>query len=382
MLLRIPVLDAADRRVLGEIEAMREQLRLHVRATPRWTGQLRRELFAAAIQGSNTIERITVSMSEARAAVEGQTMSSEVDTKTQAAILGYRDAMTYVQQTPQMPFFRYDEMLLSTLHFMIQKYEMSKWPGRYRAGGIFVTSSDPLEPAYTGPDPDLVPGLMRELVEWLNQGDLDQPALVRASMAHLNLVCIHPWRDGNGRTARCLHTLVLARDGVLASEFSSIEQWLGDEVHTVQYYQALQETQGGTFQPERDARPWLRFALTAHHKQAQLVQRRVDYTVRLWREMEELATQRGLPERVVAALYAAAVGELRRTTYQADEDLTRDQAIRDVQALVRAGLVRARGNAATRVYLIDGVAREAHLAAMDAVRKPMVDPYRDGGSAR
>ncbi|MPZ25091.1 MAG: hypothetical protein GEV12_01220 [Micromonosporaceae bacterium] len=98
--------------------------------------------------------------------------------------------------------------------------------------------------------------------------------------------------------------------------------------------------------------------------------------------MEELAVQRGLPERVVSALYAAAVGELRRTTYQADEDLTRDQAIRDVQALVRAGLVRARGNAATRVYLIDGVARETHLAAMDAVRKPMVDPYRGGGSTR
>lgn len=376
MLLRTPELDTDDRRVLGEIEAMRDRLRLHVRAIPRWSGQLRRELFAAAVQGSNTIEQITVSMSEARAAVEGQTMSAEVDPHTQAAILGYRDALTFVQQTPQMSFFRYDEMLLSALHFMIQKYDMTKWPGRYRPGGIFVTSNDPLEPAYTGPDADLVPGLMRELTAWLEEGDLDQPSLVRASMAHLNLVCIHPWRDGNGRMGRCLHTLVLARDGVLAPEFSSIDQWLGDQVHTVQYYQALQGTQGGFFQPDRDARPWLRFALTAHHKQAQLVERRVEYTERLWREMEELATQRGLPERVVSALYAAAVGELRRTTYQSDEDLTRDQAIRDVQALVRNGLVKPRGNAATRVYVIDGVAREAHLAAMDAVRRPMRDPYR------
>lgn len=376
MLLRTPDLNGDDRRVLAEVEDMRAELRLHVRGAPRWTGQLRRELFAAAVQGSNTIEQITVSMAEARAAVEGHTMSAEVDPQTQLAILGYRDAMTYVQQTPQMPFFTYGEMLLSALHFMIQKYDMSKWPGRYRPGGIFVTSSDPLEPAYTGPDPDLVPGLMRELVAWLNEGDLDQPALVRASMAHLNLVCIHPWRDGNGRMGRCLHTLVLARDGVLAPEFSSIEQWLGDQVHTVRYYQALQDTQGGWFQPERDARPWLRFALTAHHQQAQLVQRRVSYTVQLWRAMEELAAERGLPERVVSALYAAAVGELRRTTYQSDEDLTRDQAIRDVQALVRNGLVAPRGNAASRVYVVDGVARDAHVAAMDAVRKPMIDPYR------
>lgn len=67
MLLGTPDLDTDDRRALAEIEAMRQQLRLHVRATPRWTGQLRRELFAAAIQGSNTIEHITVSMTEARA---------------------------------------------------------------------------------------------------------------------------------------------------------------------------------------------------------------------------------------------------------------------------------------------------------------------------
>jgi Fic family protein len=376
MLLRTSELDADDRRVLGEVEAMREDLRLHVRAIPRWTGQLRRNLAAAAIQGSNTIEQITVHISEARAAVEGHTMSAEVNPRTQAAILGYRDALTYVQQTPQMPFFRYDEMLLSALHFMIQKYDMTKWPGRYRAGGIYVTGSDPLRPAHTGPDADLVPGLMRELVEWLNEGDLDRPPLVRASMAHVNLVSIHPWRDGNGRASRCLHTLVLARDGVLAPEFSSIEEWLGQDVNTLAYYGALQ-SRGEEFRPETaDCHPWLRFALSAHHQQAQTVQARVEYTERLWREMEELAAQRGLPERVVSGLYAAAVGELRRTTYQSDEDLTRDQAIRDVQALVRNSLVKPRGNAATRVYVIDGVAREAHLAAMDAVRGPMRDPYR------
>lgn len=382
MLIQTPKLDTNDLRVLAEIEAMREELRLHVRARPHWNGQLRRELFAAAVQGSNTIENITVDMSDARAAVEGQTLSADVDEQTQQAILGYRDAMTFVQQTPHMANFAYGEMLLAALHFMILKYNPAKWPGRYRAGGIFVTSSDPMEPAYIGPDPDQVPGLMHELVEWLNDGDPDQPALVRAAMAHLNLVCVHPWRDGNGRMARCLHTLVLARDRVLAPEFSSIEQWLGDKVHTVQYYQALQDTQGGSYQPDRDARPWLRFALTAHHKQAQLVQRRVAYTVQLWRDLDTVAAERGLPDRVVSALYGAALGELRRATYQGDENLSRDQAIRDVQALVKHGLVRPRGNAVTRVYLIDGPAKDAHLGAMDSVRKPMREPYRETETKR
>lgn len=379
MLIRTPELDTEDLRVLAEIGEYRDRLKLHARDHARWTGQLRRELFAAAIQGSNTIERITISMADARAAVEGATMSSDANEQTQLAILGYRDALTWVQQTPLMENFSYNEMMLSLLHFTITKYDMRKWPGRYRPGSIFVTSADPLEPAYTGPDADAVPGLMAELIEWLNHVDPDVPPLVRASMAHLNLVCVHPWRDGNGRMGRTLHTLVLARDGELAPEFSSIEQWLGDQVHTVhtvQYYQALQETQGGSFQPERDARPWLRFALAAHHKQAQLVQRRVDLAARLWTHLEQLATDNGLPTRVVSALYSAAIGEVRRTTYQNDESLSRDQAIRDIQALTRKGFLNPVGNAATRVYAIHGEARDIAIAARNAVRAPMIEPYR------
>nr|MDT0656725.1 Fic family protein [Micromonospora sp. DSM 115978] len=375
MLYAMPALDAADHQVLAELDAMRSELRARLRSRPRWEGQLRRSLFAAAVQGSNTIENITISSSDARALVEHAPMSAEAGKETQQAVIGYRDAMTYVQQTPLMEFFDYSEMLFSALHFMITKYQPMKWPGRYRTGAIFVTSADPLEPAYTGPDAELVPGLMNELVEWLRDGDLDAPVYARAAMAHLNLVGIHPWRDGNGRTARALHTLVLARTGELAAEFSSIEEWLGEQTNTVHYYEALQSTQEGGFQPDRDAHSWLRFVFTAHHRQAQRVKRRYVWTVRLWDDLARLADERGLPERAVSALYAAAVGEVRRTTYQHDEGLSRDQAIRDIQALTRAGLLTPRGNATTRIYVLAGAATEIAQAAAAAVRGPGRDPY-------
>lgn len=375
MLYAMPVLDAADLRVLGELNEMRAELSTQLRSKPHWEGQLRRSLFAAAIQGSNTIENITISSSDARALVEHAPMSAEASEATQQAVIGYRDAMTYVQQTPFMEFFDYSETLLSALHFMITKYQPAKWPGRYRAGGVFVTSADPLEPAYTGPDAELVPPLMSELIEWLRDGDSDAPAYARAAMAHLNLVGIHPWRDGNGRTARALHTLVLARTGELVPEFSSIEEWLGEHTNTVQYYDALRSTQNGSFQPERDAHAWLKFVFAAHHRQAQRVKRRSEWTVRLWNELASLAAERGLPDRVVSALYAAAVGEARRTTYQQDESLSRDQAIRDIQALTRAGLLTPRGNATTRVYLLAGAAGEIAQATTAAVRGPGRDPY-------
>ena len=54
-------------------------------------------------------------------------------------------------------------------------------------------------------------------------------------MAHLNLVMIHPFEDGNGRMSRALQSLVLARDHIVAPEFASIEEYLGR--NTPAYYQ-------------------------------------------------------------------------------------------------------------------------------------------------
>lgn len=375
MLIETPKLDADDRRVLSEIEEYRQKLRFQVRDHVKWEGQLRRNLMANAIQGSNSIEGIHVTSENASALVEGQDMSADVDDQTRRAIEGYRDALTWVQQSAEMKNFSYHEMLLSGLHFMIQKYDLRKWPGRYREGGIFVSGRDPLNPAYTGPDPELVPGLMAELVDWLNHGDLDVPALVRASMAHLNLVSIHPWRDGNGRMSRCLHTLVLAQDKVLAPEFSSIEEWLGDDTNTLEYYRALRSTRPVWDPAHTDAHEWMRFCLRAHHLQAQTVQRRVDRASMLWGALESMVIEHELDERTVSALYAAAVGELRRATYARDEDLTRDQSVRDLQRLRQHGLIRAVGHARTQRYVADGEVAEINEAVIGRLRGPLREPY-------
>ena len=91
-------------------------------------------------------------------------------------------------------------------------------------------------------------------------------------MAHLNLVMIHPFRDGNGRMARALQTLVLSRGGIGEPAFSSIEEWLGG--NTEDYYRVLAATGAGAWHPERSAALWVKFNLRAHHIQAQTVRRR------------------------------------------------------------------------------------------------------------
>jgi Fic family protein len=107
---------------------------------------------------------------------------------------------------------------------MMLSHDLDKSPGQYRRGEIFVHDDERNVIVYEGPDYKLVPELMGELVA---SGAEQCPVFVRAAMAHLNLVMIHPFRDGNGRMVRALQTLVLAREQILAPEFSSIEEWLG-----------------------------------------------------------------------------------------------------------------------------------------------------------
>ena len=78
-------------------------------------------------------------------------------------------------------------------------------------------------------------------------------------MAHLNLVMIHPFRDGNGRMARALATLVLTRSDIGEPEFCSIEEWLG--ANTEDYYSVLARTGRGSWQPRGDVNLWLAFNL-------------------------------------------------------------------------------------------------------------------------
>jgi Fic family protein len=379
MLYATPKLTQDDLRVVEEIESLRSEFRHRLAEPRRWEGQLRRSLTAAAVRGSTHIEGYTITQEDAETLILGGDISPDTNDATREAVTGYRDALTYIQRAAGFKIFTWDHTLLSALHFMMTRADQKASGGEYRRTGVWVGGGGNRPPVYTAPDSEDVPTLMSELVQWLGDGDLDSPALVRAGMAHLNLVAIHPWRDGNGRMSRAIHTLVLAREGVLAPEFSSIEEWLGaEEYNTLEYYAALRETQHGSWQPQRDAHSWVQFCLTAHHLQAQEVQRRFEAASRLWFRLEEITHRHHLDERIISALYAATQGELRRTAYQAEENLTRDQALADVRTLRRLDLVEPVGHARTQRYIAGRPLLEIRAAVHAEVHTDLYrEPYRD-----
>jgi len=375
---RTPTVTDADRVVLEHIEELRSRLRFYLREPRRWFGTLRRATLARAVQGSNSIEGYHASVEDVVAVIEGEEPLN-ADEETRHAIEGYRDAMTYVLQlglSPPMPPL--DESLVKSLHFMMLKYDLTKHPGQWRPGAVWVENQDG-EIVYDAPPRDELDGLVAEVLASVNAAGGDP--IVRAAMAHLNLALVHPFSDGNGRMARCIQSYVLAGEGLLSSEFLSIEEYLGRNTNA--YYDVLTEVAQGAWSPGRDAHPWLRFCLTAHYRQAQTLLRRIEETEALWDRCDQLARHHRLPDRAVGALCDAARGwRLRRSLYvktvrsSVGEEITDGTATRDLSAMAKAGLLEPVGEKRGRYYTPTDELTKVWRAIRDArKRRPDDDPY-------
>ncbi|MBM3754115.1 MAG: Fic family protein [Acidobacteria bacterium] len=350
MLFKAPSLNSDERETIHQINEIRKSLQYALFNPKRWFGLLRRTTLARAVRGSNSIEGYNASVEDAIAAAEGEEPLHDGKTETWHAIKGYQQAMTFVLQLAADPHFRLNEGYIRSLHYMILHYDISKHPGCWRPGPIFVRDEAQRETVYEGPDADMVPELFREFVTELNYEMGDRSPMVRAAMAHLNLVMIHPFSDGNGRMGRVLHTLILAREGILDPHFCSIEEYLGR--NTPEYYGALAKTGKGSWQPGNDTTEWVRFCLKAHFYQATTLLRRTRETEKVWSELEVLVTKLHLPERAIYALSDAAFGwKVRNASYRTVADVSDQTASRDLKQLVDQGLLIAGGEKRGRFYV-------------------------------
>lgn len=325
------------------------------KATP-WVGQLRRHARAATARSSTAIEGYHVSAEVAAAVVEGRVVAADRD---QRVVAGYALAMQHVAVLADDPGFRWSDRLLLDLHFEACASEPTGSPGRWRTGPVLVTAPGG-GVAYRAPAAEEVPTLMGELVDWLSE-DLGTPVVVRAAMAHLHLVSIHPFRDGNGRLSRILQSLVLARDGVLSPELGSIEEYLARD--TGRYYDVLRQVQGGRYQPERSADPWLAFCIEAHRVQADERIATLDRAARRWAALEELVAARGWPDRLVIALEQSLFDGVDRASYSTEVDVSPATASADLRRLMDAGLIAREGRGRDTRYLAGPQLRERVAAA-------------------
>ena len=375
MLYHAPPVSGREAEVIGEIDAIRSRLDLPVFRT--WPGLPWRSIHDRLLQASKNPALGNLLVENADPGEDREPDAEDAGQSVEDAwggAPGYHTALSFVLQVADAPDFAIDEGAIRALHYMMVGHDPAKAPGRWRRRSISVTNRSTGALVYTAPHARLVPALMAELVASLNSED-GVPAYVRAAMAHLNLAAIHPFLEGNGRMSRTVHTFVLARAGITAPPFASIDEYLS--VKTPEFYKALDDVDQGSWQPERDARPWVRFCLTAHLWQARALLRRTREYDRLWDELERETRRRGLPERLVSALAQAALGgALTASAYASASMQPAPEAAEDLERLAEAGLLVAAGAGAERSYAAADPVKAMHART----REPGVqdaDPFTD-----
>lgn len=187
---------------------------------------------------------------------------------------------------------------------------------------------------YEVPKADRVDTGMRTFLQWFESGEAMDPVL-KAGLAHLWVVTIHPFDDGNGRIARAIADLALARSENSPRRFYSLSAQIRQERND--YYDILERTQKGTM----DVTPWMDWFLGCLGRAidgAQTTLSAVLAKARFWDRIRDFP----LNERqrlVINRLLDGFAGKLTSSKYAALAKCSQDTAHRDILALVNHGVL-------------------------------------------
>ncbi|PIQ74111.1 MAG: hypothetical protein COV85_03885 [Candidatus Portnoybacteria bacterium CG11_big_fil_rev_8_21_14_0_20_44_10] len=196
--------------------------------------KLREQMIVEGTYNSNAIEGNTLTLKETRLILEEGLTIAGKSMREHFEATNHRDAILFLEKIIKKHGIKEEDIL--AIHGLIMKNIEKETAGIYRRGQVRILGVPFLPPNYLK-----VPRLMDDLLEWISRNSEKLHLIELAALAHYRFVVIHPFYDGNGRTARLLMNLILMRGGypfviVLANDRK-------------RYYNALAKADKGDFYP-------------------------------------------------------------------------------------------------------------------------------------
>ena len=332
---------------LARIAELRERLDAQGPIPRIWKGRTRRDLEAAATAASTMLEGVAVTVDEARRILAGDRPAG-VSAADADLVSGYRDAMHLVLARADASGFAWHGELLLAVHHRVLAGSRSGGAGRLREGQNRLTNRASGERVYLPPPADAVPKLVEGLCAWANASD--EPAAIQAAIVHVSLAGIHPFKDGNGRTARIAASLAMYRGGYRMPQFTSLGEWWGR--HAESYYRAF-DCLGTAWDPEADVSAFVEAHVGAQATQVEALSLRNATERALWTVLEDVAVHDlRLHERATHGLYDAFFArEVTNRYYRTVADVSGVTASHDLGKLVASGLLQSRGAGRSAHYI-------------------------------
>lgn len=229
----------------------------HSRLIPKWELTLRKEAQLHNAHSSTSIEGNKLTLEQVRALSEKKEITASAKDKYE--VINYLQALDSVSQYAKK---KIDVKLFLRIHKTLTKgtLKQEKDCGVFRDRQVFVGKrifdgtqlKEVVE--YMPPDTKEVPGLVEEFLSWLNSdGATKINPVILAGIVHYEIARIHPFIDGNGRTARLLASLVLYKSGFDHRRFFALDDYYDKDKSL--YYAALKTAQ----QNKGDITKWLEY---------------------------------------------------------------------------------------------------------------------------
>ena len=267
-------------------------------------------------------------------------------------VLNLYKVMEFIRYVADQADIPIDEEVIKQIHaFVVRDIPSQGPPSVYKKKPNEIVHQATRERIFMPPSPGDTVRLMSDLSTWLSRTPLALHPVIAAGLAHLELVAIHPFDDGNGRTARALADLVLYRYGYTFRYLFSWVAQVGINMGT--YHQSLSQALGPEYGANVDPTLWLEYfaesvAKSLLEKKSELFRIRETFI-----SAYNLGGERGLSrDQVEAIMFAAVYGFVTTGIYMRARKLSRSTTVKRLNELVQAGIMKQVGKGRSVRYVV------------------------------
>ncbi len=322
---------------------------------PAYEKQFQEEAIVNAVHYGTKLEGNDLSFNQVAKVMEGkQVYAAKRDIQE---VINYREVMDHLESLSQEKESNeklYNKQTLCNIHQKTVDGIVSEdQTGQFRNLQVTIRNSVTDEIFFRPPPPIEVEYLIEDFFNWLNSDAAKQThPVLKAGITHYTLVAIHPFTEGNGRTARAMTTLVLMQENYNIKRLFALEEYF--DRHAERYYNSLQAVsmQKGEIS-DRDQTPWLEYFTTALSTELKKIEekvRQISSDISLKKKLGN--KQIPINKRQVKLVeYMREYNALRMSDARDIIPMVSDDTIwRDLRKLIEAGIVEKKGSTKGAYY--------------------------------
>jgi len=345
---------------IGLVEAAREVIE-NAPLVPAWEAKFRDDAIVRSAHYGTVLEGNDLTLGEAKLIIENEvTNLSEAEKAGVVArdrdvqeVINYRNVLKFIEEIKTDQGYT-KEILLEIHRLVVDKLIPDEQAGKLRETQVVLRNSVTGEIGFRPPTALEVPFLVDDFLMWLNsdKSRREHPVL-RAGITHYVLAAVHPFVEGNGRTARAFATLVLFEEGYDIKRFFSVEEYF--DAHADEYFGALMEVSNlSQVLTERDLTPWLTTftrALSVELTRIKEKIRELSVDIKIKQRMGKQVALSERQMKIVEYLNSngeIGMGEARGILQMVSEDTI----LRDLRYLMEKGVLLKKGSTKAAKYVL------------------------------